>query len=329
MAQVIQELGKNARAARDASDLAFLRRLKTVSRAAELAGRAALVLGQGGPLGWFLGMGSVAFHLSIEAQLNHAIMHGAYEGIVGVGRYTSQRYETLAIPFQSRTWRDAHRIHHANPSLLGDDPDTLHPFFRVHSETRWRPWHWLNGWLGTFFVFELWAWDYNRFLKNRGVRAREDRSELHKFLLYVAYQYALFPLLAGARWKEVLVAGILATIMRNFVFVALQTGSSVGQGVSTRHPKAYGRKTPGEWVKFQIETSKNFGLSRFFQILCGGLDRHIEHHLFPNLPAYRLHGLAPQVRELCKKNGIEYEEHASVWASLSDSLRYLWQLRRR
>lgn len=274
-------------------------------------------------------MGLVAFNLSLEAQLNHAIMHGAYEGLEGAGRYTPDRYETLANPFQSKTWRDAHRIHHATPSLLGEDPDTIHPLFRVHAESRWRPWHALNGWLGTVFCFELWAFDYDRFLKTRGVRAAHDRGELKKFALYLGYQLALFPVLAGHRWREVLAASVVAIVVRNFVFVALQTGSSVGHNVSTLHPRAYGRKRPGEWARFQVETSKNFRLKGFWKTLCGGLDRHIEHHLFPSLPACQLHELSPRVRELCARHGVRYEEHVSVWASLRDSVSYLFGLSRR
>ncbi|MBI3542150.1 MAG: fatty acid desaturase [Deltaproteobacteria bacterium] len=149
---------------------------------------------------------------------------------------------------------------------------------------------------------------------------------MKKFATYVAFHFVLFPALAGARWKEVLAAAFAATIVRNFIFVALQTGSSVGHDVSTRHPRAYGRKRPGEWLRFQVETSKNFQLSPLWETLCGGLDRHIEHHLFPSLPARRLHMLAPRVRALCEKNGLRYEHHHSIWASLSDSVRYLGSL---
>jgi len=40
--------------------------------------------------------------------------------------------------------------------------------------------------------------------------------------------------------------------------------------------------------------------------LCGGLDRQIEHHLFPQLPPQRLREIAPAVRDICERRGVEY-----------------------
>src|SRR5690606_17295246 len=155
-----------------------------------------------GPLGWVAGVACLSYYFAVESQLNHSVMHGAYAGLDASGRYTPSSYETLAVPFQSRTWGAAHRIHHANPSLLELDPDTVHPLFRVHSLTRWRAWHRFNVFLGTIFVFETWAFDYDRYLKKHGHRPKNDRSEIRKFLLFTGYQYVLFPALAGAHWKS-------------------------------------------------------------------------------------------------------------------------------
>ncbi|MGZ6143860.1 MAG: hypothetical protein ACXWLM_11015, partial [Myxococcales bacterium] len=102
------------------------------------------------------GTGSLAFHLSLEAQLNHTVMHGACDGLAP--DFDSRTCETLALPLQSRTWGEAHRIHHAHPSIVGLDPDTVHPLFRVHPLQRFRPWHALNTFLGALFVFETWGY---------------------------------------------------------------------------------------------------------------------------------------------------------------------------
>ncbi len=132
LAEEIHALGRQMRTEVGARDVAKLRRMKrSRRRLAELLGRLVLQFGSG-PLSWLFGTLSIAYYLSAEAQLNHSIMHGAFVGLPGAGRHVPWRYETLAIPFRSRTWRDAHRIHHAHPSLLGEDPDTVHPLFRMH-----------------------------------------------------------------------------------------------------------------------------------------------------------------------------------------------------
>ena len=321
----IQALGRRARAEVGAPDLALLKRLKLSAGFAQAAGRLILCLASG-PWSSLLGMLSLGYYFAVEAQLNHSIMHGAYAGIPGAGRFTPSRYESLALPFQSRTWGDAHRLHHAEPSLLDLDPDTVHPLFRVHSSQPWRPWHLFNTFLGSLLTFEIWAFDYDRFLKRTGHRPRGDRREAAKFLLFIAYQYAFFALLAGARWKAMLLATLTASVVRNLIFTGLQTGSSVGRDVSTLHPSNTAAKKMDAWYRFQAETSKNFVLNGIWRILCGGLDRHIEHHLYPNLPPNRLHALSPEIRALCRAEGARYSEYSSFWASLRDSLSYLGEL---
>ena len=113
-AEAIQDLGRETRAGVGPMDLAVLKRRKLSTASAEIIGRLLLNFA-GTPWTWLLGMLALAYHFAVEAQLNHSIMHGAYAAIPGAGRFTPSRYESLALPFQSRTWGDAHRIHHANP----------------------------------------------------------------------------------------------------------------------------------------------------------------------------------------------------------------------
>jgi linoleoyl-CoA desaturase len=323
LASQIRALGVATRAEVGVTDLHSLWRQKASAVLAEIIGRFFLHVAMG-PWSWLVGMWTLAYSLSVEAHLNHTIMHGAFVGVPGAGPFVPSRYETLAIPFRSKTWRDAHRIHHANPSVLGEDPDTVHPLFRMHGTQGLRPWHRFNAFIGAFFTFEHWAFDYDAFLKRKGVRARGDRGEWVKLSLYVLYQFVLWPVLAGPNWAPVLAAGVCAVIVRNFIFTGLQTASSVGHAVSTRHATG----APHDRMRFQIETSKNFVLGGLARVLCGGLDRHIEHHLWPHLPPGRLYALSPNVRALCGEDGVRYQEFPSFRASLFDSVSYLHSLRR-
>ena len=55
-----------------------------------------------------------------------------------------------------------------------------------------------------------------------------------------------------------------------------------------------------------VEATNNFEVSRPISMLCGGLDRQIEHHLFPKLAPERLRQIAPEVRAVCEKFGVKY-----------------------
>ena len=324
-ASALEQLGRDAKQQLGRDDVRLFRISKWIALVAEWSGRAILFFAASHALGFFFGALVLALYFSLEAHLNHSVTHGAYVGLSDAARMQPRTYETLGLPMQSATWRLAHKIHHVHPSVGGDDPDVEHPLFRVHATQAWRPWHALNSLLGTIFVFELWAFDYDRFLKRKGLRAPGDRGELKKLARFVGYQYVLFPVLAGQHWWRVLLATWLAVVIRNLIFVALQTGSSVGEGISTwHHDKA--SHTRGERYVFQIESSKNYKLGAFGTFLTGGLDRHIEHHLWPWLPPQRLRALAPKVKSLCAAHGVRYVEYSGALASFADSAQYMWRL---
>jgi linoleoyl-CoA desaturase len=330
LAAELGALGREARSELGVVEVRRFDRLRKLSRLAEALGRTLLIT-PSGPLGFCSGVFALTFHLGLEAQLNHSVMHGAYAGLPGASHLDPKRYETLALPMRSETWRIAHKLHHAEPSVLGRDPDTVHPLFRVHDSQRWRPWHLLNPVLGGLFVFECWAFDYDALLKQRGLRRRGDRSELSKLLRFWLYQFALFAMVAfaaGFDWHRTLWGTLFAVVARNYVFVALQTGSSVGDGISTWHANVSRRPQGDAWYRFQIETSKNYPLPAWATLICGGLDRHIEHHLWPNLPPERLRAISPRVKSLCERHGVRYVEHRSALASYADSFRYLLRLAR-
>src|SRR5436190_706180 len=82
--------------------------------------------------------------------------------------------------------------------------------------------HIFNTFLAASVVFEGCAYNYDRLLKARGFRSASDRQERRKILLFVAYQYILFPLLAGSHWRTVLAGNLAAVLIRNLVASSLQ-----------------------------------------------------------------------------------------------------------
>ena len=78
----------------------------------------------------------------------------------------------------------------------------------------------------------------------------------------------------------------------------------------------------GEWYAMQVEASNDFEVGPVLSILCGGLERQIEHHLFPTLPPPRLREIAPEVRAICEKHGVEYKT-ASWGKTLAKVVRHV------
>jgi NADPH-dependent stearoyl-CoA 9-desaturase len=77
----------------------------------------------------------------------------------------------------------------------------------------------------------------------------------------------------------------------------------------------------------QVEATNDYEVCLPVSILCGGLDRQIEHHLFPTLPPARLREIAPEVRAICERHGIEYK--TDTWGrTLQKSLSHIGRLSR-
>lgn len=67
----------------------------------------------------------------------------------------------------------------------------------------------------------------------------------------------------------------------------------------------------------QILTTRNTKAGWFNNWFTGGLDRQIEHHLFPTMPRHNYPVISPQVEAMCRKHGLEYEDVSVAAASIS------------
>lgn len=69
--------------------------------------------------------------------------------------------------------------------------------------------------------------------------------------------------------------------------------------------------TPKESVQYmerQLLSTRNLGDSRWSDFYFGGLNNHIEHHLFPSMSKSALRRARPIVRQFCQQNGLPYNE---------------------
>jgi fatty acid desaturase len=65
----------------------------------------------------------------------------------------------------------------------------------------------------------------------------------------------------------------------------------------------------------QLSTTRNLGSSRANDFVFGGLNHHIEHHLFPSVPTVRLRVARPITREFCRRHGLVYREMSWLLAA--------------
>ncbi|XP_074087760.1 fatty acid desaturase 3 [Macrotis lagotis] len=72
-------------------------------------------------------------------------------------------------------------------------------------------------------------------------------------------------------------------------------------------PKEIGSEKHRDWISAQLEATCNVKQSLFNDWFSGHLNFQIEHHLFPTMPRHNYHKIAPLVKSLCVKHGLNYE----------------------
>lgn len=338
-ARVESELG--------ADDVRYVKRLNRFSRACEVVGRV-LIHVSFEPLGFGAGVIALWIHKQLQAtEVGHTALHGAYDKLPGAEKFRSESFR-WQVPIDEESWRYGHNgRHHGATNVAGRDADIHFGPVRLTEQTRFAPRH---RWQLPFtllvlfpnfgFLMNLHFTGLNDLYFDNGQPERldflPDRSKasrrlawkraLRKYVPYYAKEYLLFPLLAGPFFWKVMLGNWLAETMRDVYSAATIFCGHVGEHIAS-YPSGKKARCRGEWYAMQVEATNNYEVSLPVSVLCGGLDRQIEHHLFPKLPPQRLRQVAPEVRAVCEKYGVRY--HSGSWGSvLGRALAWIGELSR-
>jgi linoleoyl-CoA desaturase len=314
-------------------DVAYLRRIRCISRRLELLGRG-LVHFSVEPCTWSIGVATLSAHKLMELiEIGHTVLHGTYDDMNVEPAYHGRNFRWRA-PIDEGNWRTGHNLrHHQFTNIAGRDPDLDFavlrlgagiPFRRVH---RLQPFSNALTWLAfsnaiNLHVSGLLEQYLGRAEGQQKARVGAQRAALGKLARYYGREYVFFPALAGPHFGKVLAANIASELVRDVYAGATIYCGHVG---ATEYPPGTHAKGRAEWYVMQAEGSRDFEVRGFAAILCGGLERQIEHHLFPRFPPNRLREIAPRVRAICVQHGVSYR--SSTWSHvLRDVYRRLSQL---
>jgi NADPH-dependent stearoyl-CoA 9-desaturase len=339
----IDDVRKRVHAAVGQEDLDYIRRVDRFSRACEVAGRT-LIHFSFEPLAFSAGVLVLWLSKQLQAiEIGHTALHGAFDKLPGAGRFRSKKF-WWEVPIDEASWRGGHNFkHHQYTNVVGHDPDVRFGPVRLTGRSapsrinRFQlPFTLLVLFPGFAFFMNMHFTGLVDVYDHKGDdldmlpdRSRKSILEAHKrafrkYLPYYAKEYVLFPMLAGPFFWKVMLGNWLADTMRNVYSAATIFCGHVGTETKHYAEKANGR---AEWYRMQVEATNNFEVPHLVSVLCGALDRQIEHHLFPALPTNRLREIAPEVRAICEAHGVEYR--TDTWPrTLGKALKKIAELSR-
>jgi fatty acid desaturase len=218
----------------------------------------------------------------------------------------------LLIGLSYSWWTSKHNRHHANPNHVGRDPDIADGAIAFTPEQsrgrRSRAGRWVARHQSALFFPMLLLEGLSMHVASaRSLRSRPpDRTRLVESLLLATH-----------------IGGYLAAVflvlepLPALGFIAVQQGLFgvyLGCAFAPNH-KGMPLLAPADELDFlrrQVLTSRNIRGGPAVDVLLGGLNYQIEHHLFPSMPSPSLRRAQPLVRQFCRDHGVSYLETALV-----------------
>lgn len=204
-------------------------------------------------------------------------------------------------------WTAKHDAHHAAPNQEGHDPD-IKPGVIAFTPAVLASRHGWRGWLvrrqGWYF-FPLLALE-GLHLHVSSVRAALRRGHVPRRGVEV-------PVLLARLVLYVVALGLLLPPAIAGAFLAVQLvvfGILLGGAFAPNHKgmPIVPANAEVDFLRRQVLMSRNIRGNAVVDLLMGGLNRQVEHHLFPSMPRPNLKRVQPLVREYCSQVGVTYTE---------------------
>jgi len=305
--RIIADLGEE--------DAAYIRNVVKRQRQFEVAGRVLFYV----PPAWPLAVASLSIAKILDnMEIGHNVMHGQYDWMGDPGLNSRMFDWDTVCPGEQ--WKYSHNyIHHTFTNILGKDRDIGYGVLRMDEDQKWRPYY-LGNPIYAFLLMVFFEWGvalHDLEVENivAGKRKLADNRPLYPGLLrkirrQALKDYLLFPALTGPLFLSTLAGNAVANLIRNIWAFNIIFCGHFPAGVETFSEEEcydeHGQESRGHWYYRQILGSANISGGRLFHLMSGNLSHQIEHHLFPDLPARRYPQIAPEVREICARYGLEY-----------------------
>lgn len=278
---------------------------------------AILVLATGGAVTGFVLLGHTWYQLLIAGALGIILTQFAFlaheashRAVFESGKANDRAGRVLANLFVGISyawWMNKHSRHHANPNVVGKDPD-IDPDFIVFNEEDAAKVNWITSFMtrkqGYLFFPMLMLEGFNLHLQGfRTVfgRKRVDNRWVEitmlttRIALYIAVIFYFLPL------------GMA------FAFIGVQMavfGVYMGASFAPNHKGMPQLPTESkvDFLRRQVLTARNIRGGTVIDSFMGGLNYQVEHHLFPNMARPNLRKSQEIVKEYCESHNILYTE---------------------
>jgi len=247
------------------------------------------------------GLVAILAFISVQAGF---IAHDAGDGGVTQNRRISLWLRHILMSFvsalSSSYFDYLHKIHHLTLSRGASEPAAVTVADNPY-EIRW--FKKLVSWNGIVFLVSTVCMRGVTFRLEslRYVSTNKRTTSLDRFLMALhAFVWLLVPLP---------LIGIADTLI-NYGLISLVAGPYIGTVLILNHEGMSLARSLGHLSLMERVTrsTRNLGRSRWSDFFFGGVNNHVEHHLFPQIPSMRLREARKVTSEFCRAKNVPYVE---------------------
>lgn len=258
------------------------------------------------------------------AGLGHDLGHSSVSHSFHTDHFVGSTIGCALLGVSTAWWKRNHNTHHVACNSVENDPDIQHmPIMAVHERvfkdpywsTYYSKWvafdkptqfllsrqHYLFLPLMAVARFNLYAQSWI-LVCSPSVRIYNRTIEAACLLFFATW--VISAALCMNSWAEsviwVLVSHAIAGILHVQIILS-------HWAMETYKGRAYNDATD-EWYITQLKTTMDISCAEWMDFVHIGLQFQVEHHLFPHVPRNNLRAVQKMVKEVCKKNGLEYHE---------------------
>ena len=208
-------------------------------------------------------------------------------------------------------WVPKHNAHHAHPNEMGRDPDIGEGVALAPSDApgdgRGSLASWLARWQGPLFfpLMLLRSGGMHVLGIKRLARRRDHASVVEASLIMLHFAlYLTVVLLVLSPLKALAFAAVQQAVFSLYLGISFAPNHKGMPIIESETAAGFARR--------QVVTARNISGGPFTTFMLGGLNRQIEHHLFPSMPRPNLRRVQGLVRDFCVAADLGYREENFV-----------------
>lgn len=268
--------------------------------------------------GWRLAaLALTAFSVLQAGFISHDLAHRHLSTGTRFNTFLEQLFMTVMCGQTFGHWLSQHREHHRHSQHVHDDPDLEVSIFALS--------HQAAATKRGFFAFTT---RYQALLLWPALTLQAYSIRLNTIAFMVRHPSATditFFAVHNVLWLLVpsLVVGPQAALV-NYLLLTWLIGPYLGIAFIWNHLglRSFDDASPEGFVERQLTGARSLLGTRWYSMLFGGLNFHVEHHLAPAVPTARLPEVRTELRALLAQRGLSLTEQ--TWsAAMRDVQRHL------